>query len=105
MVTSNRHCPMIETLHEPKLNQFLEDNEEAEIWLQRDGATHTAHTSAFTRKHLMALAGMLGILMHVKSCFRWCGVVVGAVRCRLFARKHQCDVNINSPISAPREVT
>ncbi|GFY28633.1 hypothetical protein TNCV_3440001 [Trichonephila clavipes] len=45
MVTSNGRCPMIETLHEPKLNQFLEDNEEAEIWLQKDGATHTAHTS------------------------------------------------------------
>ncbi|GFT98179.1 DUF4817 domain-containing protein [Trichonephila clavipes] len=42
-VCSYSFCHMIETFLRPKLNQFLGDHEEAEVWFQQDGAT--AHTS------------------------------------------------------------
>lgn len=52
-VNSDRYCHMIETFLRPKLNQFVEDHEEAEIWFQQDGATaHTARRSTETLRQL-----------------------------------------------------
>ncbi|GFW71759.1 DUF4817 domain-containing protein [Trichonephila clavipes] len=42
-ITSDHYCHMIETFLRPKLNQFIGDYEEAEIWFQQDRPT--AHTS------------------------------------------------------------
>ncbi|GFQ75240.1 DUF4817 domain-containing protein [Trichonephila clavata] len=60
--TSDRYCHMIETFRS-KLNQFLGDHKEAEIWLQQDGAI--AHTS---RRLLGILRDLfLGHLLYLRG--------------------------------------
>ena len=45
-VNADRYCHMIETFLRPKINQFVLDHEEEEVWFQQDGATaHTARRS------------------------------------------------------------
>ncbi|GFY40606.1 DUF4817 domain-containing protein [Trichonephila inaurata madagascariensis] len=54
MVASDCYYHMIETFLQPKLKQFIEDNEEPEIWFQEDGATvHNSQRSLYILKELL----------------------------------------------------
>ena len=45
-VTSDRYCHMIETFLRPKINHFVLNHEEEEVWFQQDRArAHTARRS------------------------------------------------------------
>jgi hypothetical protein len=58
---------MIETFLRPKLNQFVGDHEEEEVWFQQDGAT--AHTS---RRSLAILRELVpGRLLSLRGDIAW----------------------------------
>lgn len=66
-VNSNRYCHMVETFLRPRLNQFVADHEDQEVWFQQDGAT--SHTSRRSMEMLREL--IPGRLVSLRGDIAW----------------------------------
>ncbi|XP_068233554.1 uncharacterized protein [Palaemon carinicauda] len=102
-VNVDRYCHMIETFLRPKINQFVLDHEEEEVWFQQDGAT--AHTARWSMEMLKRVVPWMSPDLSPCDFFLWGYLKAEVYKHRPRTLQELKDVIRQEVAAIPREVT